>query len=305
MATELGDARWMAPLVHCHYDQWIYSPQRSENPLQHDPHWHLKLDRVTQFGTVFFQTREMLKKRRPRMLAYVWYGNEGQGVELFHKRLKVELREDLLDLAHFEEITPEWPMDLGDPERSFEDMMCEAFNALSFQDIPQIIRSYTRGASGLLTLIYIRHQPVRSKKLINPRTFKKYLVWLDDKFAPMLKKRYYALLTVSFMVDNPAKFNEAILNKAGLDNLPLSRTVFRLLDEMERLCKKDLLDFLQTHNIRLPSDHKDLILQNIMEQTNGHYERTISALKQMVKRAIDLSEEKVVEQEELEDEFDY
>ena len=298
-----SDARWLTPVMHCHYAGWTSTPPQRVAPLEHDPHWHLKLDRVPQFGTVAFQTRQMLREHRPRSLAYVWYGKGGQGIDLFHKRLKVELQDDLATRAHFFSVRPEWPMDLHDPARSFADMMCEAFDVQALQDIPRVVRAQSRGASGRQTLVYVRHQPVRSTKVLNPRDLKAYLEWWDREFAPLLQERYYALLTVSFEVQNPAKFHKAML-KMVLQDIVLSRTVFRLLDELEQVGMRDLFEFLQTHNIRLPRRRKDRILQEILEDTGGHYEQTISALRRLVNRALDAPDEKGATPEQAE-EFDY
>jgi hypothetical protein len=302
-----SDARWLTPVIHCHYADWNSTPPERIDPLEHDPHWHLKLNRVAQFGSVVYQTRQMLRERRPRSLAYVWYGQKGQGISLFHKRLKVELQEDLATRAHFLEVRPAWPMDLYDPDRSFADMMCGAFDVHSLQDIPHCIRAHTRGATGRQTLVYVRHQPVRSKNVMNPRILKTYMEWWDRKFAPLLEDRTYALLTVSFEVSNPAKFRKAMLEGAGLYDIELTSTVLRLLDEMERVGMRDLFEFLQTHNVRLPRARRDRILQDILEQTNGHYDQTINALRRLVNRALDTyAEEQAVTQEHSEDgEFDY
>lgn len=300
-----SDARWMTPVIYCHYNDWTATPPRRLDPLEHDPHWHLKLDRVGQFATVTFQTRQMLRERRPRALAYTWYGEPGQGIELFHKRLRVELQQDLASETHFLEVQPEWPMDYFDPDRSFADMLCEAFNVHELRDIPRSIRNTTRGASGRLTLVYVRHQPVRSKHVMDPQLLKRYLEWWDRTFVPLLGDHTYALLTVSFEVNNPPRFRRAMLEQAKLYDLELSRAIFRLLDEMERIGLKDLFDFLQTHNIRLPRTHKDRILQNILEQTSGHYEQTVSALRRLVEHALDMSEELETPDSTTEEEFDY
>jgi hypothetical protein len=47
---------------------------------------------------------------------------------------------------------------------------------------------------------------------------------------------------------------------------------YDLLDEMEHLAKKDLLDFLKTHNIKLPQSRQDKVLEAILKETGGHYE---------------------------------
>ena len=139
---------------------------------------------------------------------------------------------------------------------------------------------------------------------MNPRLLKTYLTWWDKTFAPLLQDRYYALLTISFEVNNPMNFRRALLERENLYDLDLSRTVFRLLDELERVGMKDLFEFLQTHNIRLPRARKDRILQDILTQTDGHYEQTINALKQLVNRALD-SDDRSSGQDQIEEEYDY
>ena len=51
------------------------------------------------------------------------------------------------------------------------------------------------------------------------------------------------------------------------------------------MAKKDLLLFLRTHNIDLPPDRKDVVLQRILKKTGGRYEQTIDELKKLLKEA--------------------
>ncbi|MBN1479310.1 hypothetical protein JXA70_03450 [candidate division KSB1 bacterium] len=308
------DARWMTPVLYCHYSSWSATKPRRVDPLEHDPHWRLKLDRVAQFGSVSLQTLDMLRDRRPRSLAFVWYGQEGQGVELFHQRLRVQLRGHVSGNTLFGEIRPEWPMDLFDPqrafelykpERSFSDMLSNAFDVKRLTDIPAAIRAHTRGETGRQILVYIRHQPVRSTKIFNPKSLKAYLKWWDEVFAPLLTQHVYALLTVSFIVKNPAKFCRILQEQERIYDMRLSRTVFRLLDEMERIAIKDLRDFLQSHNIRLPGERRELILQRIMEETGGHYEMTIEKLRDLVERNWDKTDVTPRRDEEDNGDYDY
>jgi hypothetical protein len=76
-----------------------------------------------------------------------------------------------------------------------------------------------------------------------------------------------------------------------------------VLDEMDRLAKHDLVDFLKTHNIRLPRQRKDRLLDTIMEETGGSYEATLEALKDIAQRAWDLHEDSEVEPNE--DDYNY
>lgn len=308
-----ADVRWMTPVLHCHYANWKANAPLPVSRLEHDPHWYLKIDRVTQFSTVATQTRQMLREQKLRSLAFVWYGQEGQGIEIFHQRLNVELREDLSNTFVYE-VRPEWPAELENYHHSFRDMMTEAFEVNSLEDIPARIRSKTHGAFEKQTLVYIRHQPVVSPKKmtpqrlrhsINPKTLQEYLKWWNTIFVPLLERQQFALSGVSFVVKNPPKFRSLILDKERLEDLYLNETIFRLLDEMERVAKRDLLDFLRTHNIRLPIQRQDRVLERILERTEGHYEKTIEELKHLVDIAWDLTEEETQAMELEEEEYDY
>ncbi|MCP4699940.1 MAG: hypothetical protein GY862_24280 [Gammaproteobacteria bacterium] len=241
-----------------------------------DPHWHLKIDRISQRDRVLAQTRLMMREQKPKSLAFVWYGQEGQGIEIFHKRLLVELREDLTN-ACVHQVRPRWPEHLSNYHDAFSDVLTEAFDARGFEDIPARVRADTHGKS---TLIYVRHEPVRSTQLINPKSLREYVRWWDAEFAPLLEKKQFALLTVSFLVKNPPRFAEYVENEA-IEELELRRTVFWLLDEMEKVAKRDLLLFLRTHNIDIPRDRKDKVLQKILNRTGGRYEQTVEELRKL------------------------
>ncbi|MDM8516713.1 CHAT domain-containing protein [Desulfobacterales bacterium HSG16] len=285
-----GDTRWMTPVLHCHYDNWTAHPPKRINRLKHDPYWHLKLDRVNQFGNVFYLTNQMLRERKPRILAYTWYGTGGQGVDLFHHRMKVELDEKLTN-TYLYEVRPDWPMELENPYRSFSDMMTEAFDEPSLDHIGPNIRKFSRGASGKHTLVYIRHQPLRSTKVMTLNNLKKYLEWLDLNFSQILPKQAFVLVGISYVVSSPKKFYNVLKKKKRIDDLHLEETVFHLLDELDKLAKKDLLDFLKAHNIRIPQRFQDKVIDDLLEETKGEYEMTLEALKELVDKAWDFSDE--------------
>ena len=300
-----ADLRWMTPVLHCHYANWRANPPTPPGRTVHDPYWHLKIDRVTQFSTVATQTRQMLREWKPRSLAFVWYGRQGEGIEIFHQRLNVELREDLSNTFVYE-VRPDWPAELHNVDRSFRDMLTEAFEVNELADIPARIRSRTHGAFGKQTLVYVRHQPVTSPKLINPKTLKAYLQWWDTAFVPLLEPHQFALLGVSFEVKNPPRFQTLLLDRERLEDLDLQEMVFRLLDEMEVVARRDLLDFLRTHKIRLPIDRRVGMMERILEKTGGHYESTVEALKNVVEEAWNLTDEGAQTTEQSDEEvYDY
>jgi hypothetical protein len=242
----------------------------------------------------------MLLERKPKSYAYVWYGEKGQGVDLFHHRLTVELREKLKDV-YFYEVRPEWPPHFYEPANSFEEALKEAFEVDDLRDIPARIREKSGGVSGKQVLVYVRHRPVYSPEIFNPKLLKLYVEWWDCCFEPLLNGHpYFALLGISFVVNNPPKFRDILINKERIKQVPLNNSVYKLLDEMESIAKEDLMDFIRTHNIWLPFDRKDEILEGIMKRTKGHYEMTLEELKDLAARAWEK-----VESEEDEDDEDY
>ena len=270
----------MTPVLHGDYRDWrseAAGATGARSARDHDPNWHLKIDRVSQYHTVAGEVRQMVRQGRPRCHAYVWYGRNGEGMDLFHKRLNVELRDDL-DNTRLVERTPEWPDDLADAGRSFEDMLCQAFAVDELEAIPATIRHLAGGGYGSRVLVYLRHRPVLGKCLINPQAIGRYLKWLDHQLPRLLDEGQFLLLGVSFEVAKPAGFRQAVLNK-GLEELRLDETVFQLLDELERLALSDLLRFVKTHRIhragRLDRDR----LQALLNKTGGNYEQTVEELR--------------------------
>ena len=284
MGLSLANERWMTPVLHCHYGAWRANPPPPLNRLEFDPHWRLKLDRVRQFGQVFYMTSRMLLEQRPRSLAYVWYGKPGQGVDLFHQRLTVELQEKLLD-ASLVEVRPEWPM--APSWETFEDMMLEAFEVGTLDHIPGRIRERTRGVSGQQALVYVRHAPVQSSRVINPHVLKSYLEWWDQCFAELFERQVFALLGVSFVVGKPEVFYRILTEREHVGDMPLDRTVLQVLDQMDGVTKQDLIQFLQTHNVAIPLSQRDRVLDDILARTRGNYDVTLEALKDLAARAWD------------------
>lgn len=301
-----AQARWMTPAVFRRYDEWIAKTPKPLARRIHDPHWHLKIDRVGQFSVVNTQTMQMLREGTPRCLSFVWYGTKGQGVKRFHHRLNLELRDYAINFnTSLFEIRPEWPRELDRPEIAFRDCLTEAFQVRTLEDIPLAIRKMNWGITGVQTLVYVRHAPVFSSRLINPKSLRLYLKWWDETVIPLLGRNHFVLLSASFIVKNPPKFRNVLLKKEKLEDMDLKHIVFRLLDEMERLARRDLLDFFKTHNIHLPIENRDRIIAGILEKTGGHYEKTVEQLQRLVEQSWDLGEEEQQDEDVEPDDYDY
>lgn len=279
LALSTADVRWLTPVLHCRYDNWRANPPTLPSRQLHDPHWHLKIDRVKQYAIVAEQTRQMLRERKPRSHVFIWYGRAGEGIEIFHQRLNVELRESLFR-THLYQVRPEWPIEFQNFHRSCEDMFLEAFGISKVVDVAARVRAETAGAIGPQTLVYIRHTPIQSdKKVLTAARLQRYLQWWDAVLVPVLERQQHALLGISFEVNNPLNFLTAM---APLEELNLQNTVVRVLDEMEHLALRDLRDFLRTHNIQVDPALRDKALTEILARTKGEYELTVEALKNVV-----------------------
>ncbi|MCI5146824.1 MAG: hypothetical protein D3923_15195, partial [Candidatus Electrothrix sp. AR3] len=280
--------RWLTPVIHCRYATWQANPPVPPDRSQRDPHWRLKVDRVSQFSKVFYQTHQMLMERKPLGLAYLWYGTQEQGVDIFHRRLSVELQEKLADTVLYK-VLPEWPDDLYDPDRSFRDMLCQAFEVDTLHHIPGRIRSFSRGLSGKKVLVYLCHRPVVSRQKsepirFEPKNIQLYLDWWNRVFLPLLPENAHALLGISYHAKNPTKFYDFLVKRAKLDELVLSNGVFELLDELERVTRRDLIDFIRSHNIAVPGDLRDKAIEEVLARSNGSYVRILEELEYLESR---------------------
>jgi hypothetical protein len=279
-----ADVRWMTPVLYGHYHDWKANPSKAAKHWVRDEQWHLKVDRIQQFATVTHLTREMLRNKRPRCLFFVWYGKEGEGIELFHERLVSELDLDLPDHTELYTVEPAWPDHLFNPEILFREIALETFGVTSIENIPARIREQNKGERQVLT--YLNHQtvitrPYTSKEMlentINPQTLHFYFEWCDRLYPDLLEPGQYLLVGISFVVKDPPKFREWF--RKTQQNLDLQHSVVRLLDEMEILAEEDLKDFLHFHNIPLPADRRDEVIKSILKKTGGSYERTVIELE--------------------------
>ena len=272
------EMHWMNLVLHRGYSNWVSTPPKPQSRLARDSYWQLKLDRVNQFSRVYFDTKTMLTDRSPRSLAYLWYGAEGQGQNLFHRRLSIELKGEFASVMPYE-VSPEWPQQFSNPNKSFEDMMAEAFNVQSVGEIPSRIRGDVRHSSQQL-LIYVRHQPIVKSGHVTVDLIKDYISWWDEFFVAELDAHMFSLLGVSFEVEKDKPFRK-ILSDKGFDDLNyiLRNTTFITLDELTRLNENDLLHFIQKYKIPVPRAQMSDVVKNVLSSTGGDYEKTLEVMK--------------------------
>ncbi len=302
LGLSFRDVRWMTPVFHGSYDRWQANPPRASSSPIADPHWQVKLDRVPQFSQLTYQTREMMRTRRPVSRAWIWYGREGQGIDVFHDRIRFELRGDLEDTT-LHRIQPAWPDELDDPHRSFTDMVTRAFEVSSLDALPGRVRTLKRGETGRRILVFVRHASLRGGDPVKPSTLKTYLDWWHHNVTPRLHDAGgFALIGLSFVVKDPARFRGLIRNK--IDDAEGRRSV-RILDELKPITREDLEDFLAAYEISLPRRRKDRVLERILADTGGRYEPTVEALRNLQSRAWDFTEDAAPDDENFDDESDF
>jgi hypothetical protein len=272
------EVHWMNLVLHCNYSTWLSNPPKSVSRLERDSYWQLKIDRRNQLSRVWFDAQKMLTERSPRSLAYLCYGEEGQGQDIFYKRLSIELKGGFTGSKSLEYI-PEWPKEYSNPTLSFAGALTEAFDALSVDEIPSRIRR-DGGYSSQQLLIYIRHLPVNKNSPVTLDLIKEYLRWWDEYFIPMLDVNMFSLLGISFEVEEALLFRNTLSSKGinGL-NFKFRNTVLYTLDELTNLNENDLLDFIQRYKIPIPREQIAEVIRNVLKSSGGDYEKTSEIMK--------------------------
>jgi hypothetical protein len=301
---------WMTPVLHGHYREWSAHPPQPVSRQVHDPHWNLKVDRTLQYPIISDLTRKMVRFGKPKAQSFVWYGREGEGVDIFRERLDRELfdlslpdgRTELSDTA-FRTLRPEWPATLARKGEDFRDMVLNAFGVSDLAAIPRRIAEWAREEEQPTALVYLAHEPVRIRESytsramieesINPQTLRAYLEWWDSLLADpklgLLEAGQHLLIGLPFISGNPPALLAWMQSKAArLDQLALSHLGVRVLKELEEVARQDLLHFLQEHNILLPPERREYMLDAILKETQGHYEQTIKALQEWIDKIWDI-----------------
>lgn len=281
------DIRWINPVLHRNYSMWRAKRKRKSIWI-HDPHWSKKFDRVAQFGTIRYLTEEMMQYERTKLSVFLWYGIKGQGIDPFHERISVELKEKFKKYT-FREIHPVWPSLFEkniNPKnqaaiviykRAFTEMIVDAFSVSALEDVPIKIREWSRGKTGEKVLVVIHHETIRDRRIL-PEHIKLYISWLDTSLVKHLDENHFILAAISFEVQRPYRFREHMLDNV-VTRVNLDRGIVRLLDEMKMVDKNDISDFFHIHNINLSPDLKNKIIDEVLEKTKGNFEQTINELQ--------------------------
>ena len=271
---------WFTPVIYSSYKQWKSNPPKS---LTKDSSWVLKVDRSKQIAIVRDQAREMIDQRDSLVAqAFLWYGLQGEGVTLFHRRLTLDLPECMGE-AEFYEVTPRWPDAITTLDMDFERMICDAFEVNELNDLTGRLRG--RGGNGRL-MIHINHTSLNSPKVLTVRRLQNYLRWLDFAVIPLIEsgKKWRLIVSVSYELKIKArKFGKGLQKNVVGEVNPSSIFEINLLDQMDYVVLDDLRRFLRMHGVRVPpSKGLEKALQAILERTGGHYEATLPELEKLM-----------------------
>jgi len=298
---------WVNLTLFRNYRAWhSFSVSRKSSRIP-DPIWHVKIDRRHQFNMVSGNVRLMLLYQRPKSYAFIWYGLQDQGQEVFHQRLNSELQEvfNEVDLIEF---SPQWPLfpEGGNYDDLFTAMIKQAFGAnQDLDEVPGIIRRHTHDSGNRQTLVYVRHTPVTSKKHLSPEQLQQYLKWWDLFAVPQFHEGVYGLLGISFVVKNPAVFKE-VMDKRKISQVKgYKNSQVEVLDKLDKLVEDDLIRFFDTHDVKIPEEAYEPIAKKIIRESNGVYNSTLELIEREIYKYWDDAKEEVIINEDKEEDEDY
>ena len=87
-----------------------------------------------------------------------------------------------------------------------------------------------------------------------------------------------ALLTLPCLPREPEQFQQKVMPLEAMD---FKFTEFHVLDEMGVITARDLSNFLRRHKPNLGKELRDKIVEKIMQETGGHYEKVVEMLKDL------------------------
>ncbi|MCW5213105.1 hypothetical protein VU04_09375 [Desulfobulbus sp. TB] len=111
-----------------------------------------------------------------------------------------------------------------------------------------------------------------------------YLNWWDQKFLPLVPENIHALLGISYYTERPSSFYNFLIKKIRLDDFSMSHAVLELLDELEHITRRDLIDFIRTHHTAVSTDLRDKAIDDILARSEGSYFRVIDELEHLESR---------------------
>ncbi|HKR11081.1 MAG TPA: hypothetical protein VJT15_03405 [Pyrinomonadaceae bacterium] len=278
-----NDIRWMTPVLHYRYKKWEFKAPANESRLQLKPNWDNLLNRTKQTGEVILRVGSMLHSYNRNCLAFLWHGHQGQGVEQFYQRLKLEIQDHFPEIALYE-VTPAWPQELHNFHRSISDMLVQAFEVATIDEIPHAIRFQMLKKGAHRAVAYLRHPVLDGgTELADPTQLQNYLEWLDKNLAAQLDESTCLLIGFGLEYNSQSPVSSGIPSRRKaydeLESVEFNWLTFYILEELGEVVRRDLLDFMLVHNYQLPKSIRENLIKRILEKTGGQYQKVLQELK--------------------------
>jgi hypothetical protein len=279
----VSDVRWITPVLHYSYKKWEFKAPTNISRLQLKPNWDNMLDRTRQTAEVIYRVGLMLRSQKSASVAFLWHGNEGEGIDQFYHRLEIELHDGFQDVALYQ-IAPAWPLELHNFHRSISDMVAQAFEVADMSEVPDKIRFEKTKKGVHRTLVYVRHPVLTGEMaLSDANQFRNYLEWLDKNLTSKVDESTCLLIGFGFEHNGNSTVGAGVSFKResfkGLEKSEFSSLAFYVLDELQKVEEFDLVEFMRVQNYQVPREIRDRLIASIIEKTNGHYQRVVAELK--------------------------
>ncbi|MBU0653874.1 MAG: hypothetical protein KJ914_01955 [Gammaproteobacteria bacterium] len=293
--TTTGDVRWVTPILHRHYAEWKIARRPERFHLdKHDPHWEYKLDRITQSGELNQRIKFAIKSKNPATVCCLWYGCTNVGIDLFHERIPLELRElrQQVQIAH---CRMDWPqVETGNMGRVWEECLLAGLRATAtpfarapdtLENIPRFLEQLA-GQTGKRTLLHLRlktiNQQVLAQSRMTPAKLASFLGWWQDRVVSTILKsaRIQTLITLGYELPDvmlPRMQGFFATDLDPLNDQYNSLSVY-LLPQLMLLERRDLSEFIKAFYPDLPQDKAKARIEYILGEAKGNYQNTLNLL---------------------------
>lgn len=283
----VSSTAWMTPMLVQHYAKWI-APTTDELHFD-DPNWRLKLDRKPQFSEVLYEVSTMLQQRHPLTLACFWHGVKGQGVDKFHERLPVELR-DLNQGLRLETVSFQWPSSFTNPHHDFETMIGRELGVTDVTSLVTQLEARYLDSSQAPLLLHCRFATLRQQGAVKLQHIADFIDWWQLMILPQLENSsIHVLLAFGYELGEAADVKKFVIGRDRvLKKSALKEGMKWLkLDQLPSIEEHHVMEFLDRYKVRLPDKNGSMaaLVSNIVAKTKGDYERTLDALQTIVPQA--------------------
>ena len=290
-SAKMTSTSWMTPLLFQHYVKWTFVDSNTQQLSEHDPNWRLRLDRFDQTAQLRARVSDMMKFKHPLAMFCFWFGGQGQGVELYHDRIPVEIEDGGISVVSR---SFRWPECFDDFDCNFEQMILDGLSTDKIRRLDMIHKVLDQHqSSNKKVLLHCRFKTLRLPPHghVYLEHIEEFLFWWNDRMMPILREhKMSVILAVGYELDKeiPTFANDVQeeFEKRPMDDdfMPL------LLPELPAINDEHVIEFLKlkVKNLRFDDAKQrkrfvqDLLKKNKVE---GNYEKTLRILQTVVASA--------------------